>query len=58
MREKDQAHLHIKDARYMSANQRHRLAEWLRRHADDLERDGDNYAMNFTGHYRIARAAA
>ena len=41
----------IKNAAGMTKKGRRRIATWLRKHADWLEKDGDKYAKRFTGRY-------
>lgn len=41
----------IKDAGRMTKKGRKAIADWLRKHADDLEKLGDNYAPRFRGRY-------
>ena len=41
----------IKDAPSMSKRGRKAIAQWLRKHADWLEQDGDKYSTRFTGRY-------
>lgn len=49
--EKSAAILTIKDAPNMSAKGKKEIAEWLRRQAKMLIKDGDKYAKNFTARY-------
>ncbi len=45
------AWLTIKGAATMTPARRKDIAAWLRRHADDIIRDGSRYSARFRGHY-------
>jgi hypothetical protein len=48
---KSAAILTIKDAPNMSEKGKKEVAEWLKRQAKMLIKEGDNYAKNFTARY-------
>ena len=50
-RETDAAKLVIHNASEMDKTRRTEVADWLRMHADDLEKDGAEYDATFTGHF-------
>lgn len=45
------AGLVIRHAPLMGEKQRKNIASWLRKHADDLVKNGDKYDENFDGHF-------
>ena len=47
------ATLTIHHARVMTPWRRAEIASWLRRQADDLQREGTNYGARFTSRYSI-----
>jgi hypothetical protein len=49
--EKVAASVHIYDAPAMTKAGRKEIAGWLRKHADWLLKEGDNYAKRFRGRY-------
>lgn len=55
--EKIAASVTIHDAADKTPEGRKKIAAWLRRHANDLIKDGDNYANRFRGRYVCAGAA-
>lgn len=56
--EKAVAVITIKDAGEMTADGRKVIADWIRRQADDLERDGPEYAGRFRARYMTVDGAA
>lgn len=49
--EKVAASVHIYNAPEMTKKGRREIAAWLRKHADWLLKEGDNYAKSFRGRY-------
>lgn len=52
-----QAVLKIKEAAIFTEASRHKLVSWLRRNADDLERDGPDYDPHFSSKFLAPKRA-
>ncbi len=45
------AHINVRRAADMTKHGRKRVADWLRKAADDLEKSGHNYSARFINRY-------